>query len=214
MPDYHYLFYVITFLELFTSLMATIYIEKYKSSKEYYFLFFLWFTFFLELIAGSLGYIFSINNQWIYNIFMTISFSFYLYWYQSILKKRGFRKIVVIFVTVFLCVAIWNIVFQSPFSFHKYTFVTGALLTMICTIFHFWQLLNSDEILEVKYKLSFWISTGLLLFNMGMIPMMLLSKHLNFSEIQYYIIIITLNIILYGCYSIGFLWTKEKYNRS
>lgn len=194
--------------------MATIYLGKYRHSKERYFVYFLWFTFLLEFIAGLIGYIFSMDNEWMYNIFMLISFSFYLSWYYSILQRKGLKKTIIVFTALFVCIAFWSFAFQSWSSYHKYTFVTGALLTMVCTIFHFWQLLNSDEILEVKYKLSFWISTGLLLFNMGMIPLMLLSSHLNFSEIQFYILIITLNIILYGCYSIGFLWTKEKYNRS
>ena len=104
---------------------------------------------------------------------------------------------------------------QSWSGYHKYTFVLGAVLTLICAIFHFWRLLYSDEVLVIKYKLSFWISTGLLLFNMGMIPFMLLSDYFDFASNPYYTAtIISLNLLLYGCYILGFLWTKEKYNRS
>ncbi len=212
--DLQYLPYVATVVQLSTAIIGTIHYSKYSKAKERFFFYFLWFAILVEIGGAVLSDVFVLPNFWLYNLYTLISFSFYFFWYHSILKRSDFQKMVLTFAVLFVCVAFWNFIFQSWSSYHKYTFITGALLTMVCTIFHFWQLLNSDEILEVKYKLSFWISTGLLLFNMGMIPLMLLSSHLNFSEIQFYILIITLNFILYGCYSIGFLWTKAKYNRS
>ncbi|MEM9142662.1 MAG: hypothetical protein AAGA86_06715 [Bacteroidota bacterium] len=167
----------------------------------------------MELVAGILGNVFEINTKWIYNIYMLISFSFYFHWYRSILKRKEFRNTVLVFIILFVCTSLWNFAFQDWNYYHKYTFVTGALFTMVCTLFHFGQLLGSDEVLDIRRNLSFWISTGLLLFNMGMVPLMLLSRNLNFSELHYFVLIVTLNLILYGCYSIGFLWTREKYNR-
>lgn len=198
-----------------TAILATLNLKKYITSTEKYFVYFLWFTIIVEIVGVVMRDFFEIANLSVYNFYMLASFLFFLYWYRSILKRSLLKWIVGVFALFFSVVAIWNMATQSWGVYHKYTFVTGALFTLICAIFHFWQLLNSDEILEVKYKLSFWISTGLLLFNMGMIPFMLLSEYFNFRGNAYYIfIIIGLNLILYGCYSIGFLWTKEKYNRS
>ncbi|RKN82633.1 hypothetical protein [Ulvibacterium marinum] len=210
-----YLTYVIVLLELLSAIFAIINYKSYKDSKEKYFLYFLSFTFLADFTGSLLGDFFGVNSYWLYNLYMVISFLFFYYWYGSILNEVKHRTVVGLFTIIFLGVAIWNFVFESWELYHKYTFVAGAFFTLVCAIFHFWQLLNSDEVLEVKYKLSFWISTGLLLFNMGMIPFMLLSEYFDFSSNAYYIfIIIGLNLILYGCYSIGFLWTKEKYNRS
>lgn len=207
--------YITHVWELVAAVLATTNYEKFKYSKDSNFFYFLWFTFIIDLIGGFFGDFFGMETYWIYNLYMLISFMFFYHWYRSILKEAKHKTTVGLFALIFLGVALWNMIFESWGLYHKYTFVTGALFTLICAIFHFWQLLNSDEVLEIKYKLSFWISTGLLLFNMGMIPFMLLSEYFDFSGNAYYIfIIIGLNLILYGCYSIGFLWTKEKYNRS
>lgn len=207
-----YLF-LINILELITAVLATVFFRKYVFSKEKYFLYFLWFTLGVEVCAALMSYVLGIDNFWIYNFYTIISFLFYFYWYYAILKQKTLQKTVLVFGILFTGVAIWNLVFQSWTEYHQYTFVVGALFTLIATVFHFWQLLYSDQILVIQYKLSFWISAGLLLFYMGMVPFMLLSRYFELTGASYYILIISLNCILYGCYIIGFLWTKKKYNR-
>jgi len=207
--------YITHIWELLAAVIATVNFKKFENSSENIFLYFLWFTFIVDLAGGFIGDFFGINTYWIYNIYMMISFLFFYFWYHTILEGKKQKLVVILFALIFLAISSRNLIFESWEQYHKYSFVTGALFTLICAIFHFWQLLNSDEVLEIKFKLSFWISTGLLLFNVGMIPFMLLSEYFDFSGNAYYIfIIIGLNLILYGCYSIGFLWTKAKYNRS
>lgn len=203
----------INFVELITAILATVFIKKYVASKEKYFIYFLWLTFGIEVIGIIMRRGFHLENFWVYNFYMIVSFLFYFFWYHSILKGENVRNAILAFALLFSGVALWNFVFQHWSGYHRYTFVVGALFTLVCAIFHFWQLLYSDEILEVKYKLGFWISTGLLLFNMGMVPLMLLNGYFKLSGTNYYVLIISLNVILYGCYIIGFLWTKKKYNR-
>ncbi|NND63831.1 MAG: hypothetical protein HKN48_11645 [Flavobacteriaceae bacterium] len=207
-----YLLYIINCLEFSAAITATVYYSKYIFSSEKYFLFFLWYTFFVDLLGASLRPMFGMDNYWLYNAFTITSLLFYFYWYYTILKSHLFRKWVVFFTIVFSAVAVFSLFYQSWNEYHKYTFVTGALFVLVLTVFHFYKLLNSDEVLIVKYKLSFWISTALLLFYMGMIPLMFLTEFLDISGISYKIIIVSLNLILYGCYIIGFVWTKKKYN--
>ncbi|MFK5973047.1 MAG: hypothetical protein QM485_07175 [Flavobacteriaceae bacterium] len=204
---------LITILEFVTAVLATVLFKKYTDSREKYFLYFLWFTVFVEIGGALMRYVFSVENFWLYNFYMVISFLFYFYWYYLILKQKNVQRTVLVFSVVFTGVALWNLVFQSWAEYHQYTFVVGALFTLIVTVFHFWQLLYSNQILVIQYKLSFWISSGLLLFYIGMVPLMLLSRYFKLTGSSYYILIISLNGILYGCYIIGFLWTKEKYNR-
>lgn len=206
--------FLINILEFITAVLATVFYKKYMASKEKYFLYFLWFTVLIEICGALMRYnIFAIENFWLYNFYTVISFLFYFHWYHSILKQKALQRTVLAFSVLFMGIALWNFVFQSWFEYHQYTFVVGALFTLVATVFHFWQLLYSNQILVIQYKLSFWISTGLLLFYMGMVPLMLLSSYFKLTGTSYYILIISLNCILYGCYIIGFLWTKEKYNR-
>ena len=211
--DVSYLTLSVSILEWIAAIWATVHFNKYKNSPERYFIYLLWFTVLVETVGRGWRYAFESSNFWVYNVYMLVLFSFYFFWYQSIFEQKTLRKVIWIFAIIFAGVAIWNFVFESWDGYHKYTFVAGAFLTMICTLFHFRKLLYGDEVLILKHKLAFWISTGLLLFNVGMIPLMLLSHNLNFGGKYFGIIILVLNSILYGCYIIGFQWAKEKYSR-
>ncbi|MCB0457477.1 MAG: hypothetical protein KDC91_07005 [Flavobacteriaceae bacterium] len=208
-----FLSYIPLGLELLTAIIAIVTFSKYKNSNEKYFLYFLWYTFLIEILGAVLGEIILVNNYGVYNTFTITSMLFYFYWYYTILKKPSFKKAVIVFSILFSIVSFLSLCFQSWDVYHSYTFVTGALFLLVLTLFHFYQLLNSDEVLIVKYKLSFWISTALLLFYVGMIPLFFLSQYTNIMGLSYQIILLSLNVILYGCYMIGFLWTKKEYNR-
>ncbi|MAL58524.1 MAG: hypothetical protein CMC14_00600 [Flavobacteriaceae bacterium] len=205
--------YLVTLLELITALIALVTYAKYRHSKEKYFLIFLWYTLLIDALGAILGDIFYVNNNGVYNAYTISSMLFYFYWYHSILKRKVFKKTVIVFSILFGVIAFLSLCFENWNVYHSYTFVTGALFLMVLTLFHFHQLLNSDEVLIVKYKLSFWISTALLLFYVGMIPLFFLAKYTNIMGLSYKIILLSLNVILYGCYMTGFLWTKKEYNR-
>ena len=206
--------YISVVAQLVAAIMATIHFHKYKQSNERYFLHFLWLTVFVEVTAGVLADVYTIDTYWLFNSYMFISFLFFFYWYYSILQAIWLKRVVLVCVFLFLAIVVWDYLYRDELGYQEYTFVSGAFLTMVCTVMHFRQLLFSDEVLILKHKLSFWISTGLFLFNIGMIPFMLLSDYFSFSgNIYYLIIIVSLNVLLYGCYIIGFQWTKERYNR-
>ena len=77
---------------------------------------------------------------------------------------------------------------------------------------YFSELLKSNKVLNLKGELSFWIATGLFLFNVGFVPVEIFNKTFNaFSEVRI-LIIICLNVILYTCYSLGFIWAKKEEN--
>ncbi|WP_144439123.1 hypothetical protein [Lutibacter profundi] len=59
--------------------------------------------------------------------------------------------------------------------------------------------------------LLFWISIGLLLFYVGILPIIIMSSFLEYRGLFDYIILL-LNIIMYGCFITGFLVSKKEYN--
>ncbi|MDT0556547.1 hypothetical protein [Patiriisocius hiemis] len=196
--------------EFIAAILATIFFRKYSNSNERYFILFLWITFLVDAI-GLYSRLEDISISWLYESYTFISFMFYFYWYYTILRFREFKRLAIIFASLFTIITILTYTINS-LSGKGYAFVTGSVCLLLLTFFHFYQLLKSDEVLVVKHKLSFWISTALLLFYIGIIPLMLLSKYLGFKAMSYNLVLIILNIILYGCYSIGFIWTKKKYN--
>ncbi len=206
------LLFLTTAVEFAAAVMAIVHYRKYRASNEKYFLIFLWYTFLVDLVGAGLGHIYNVDNYWLYNGYLVTMYLFYFYWYYRILKSTNFRRFTRFFSAVFILVALASFIWQPMNIYHMYTFNAGALFVLILTVFHFYQLLNDDQVLIVKYKLSFWISTGLLLFSVGMIPLFSLSEYLDFQGPGYVITLVSLNVILYGCYIIGFIWTKKSYN--
>ncbi|MDO5969116.1 hypothetical protein Q4Q35_04780 [Flavivirga aquimarina] len=210
-----YIPYLINVLQLITAVIALVNYKKYKFSTEKYFLPFLWIVFILDFSCGILADLYSFNIYLIYNIFIGISFIFYYNWYYSILLRELHKKLTLFFAFIFVIVIITNFILNKNDEFLDYSFVTGAIFIVILTGFYFYELANTDSIFSIKYKLSFWIALAIILFYVGMIPFMLLSKYFNLAfeaNDTFIIILISLNMILYCFYIIGFLWTKKKYN--
>lgn len=204
------LLYLINFFEFISAVLAIVFFYKYKNSTEKWFVYFLLINFLVDILGLFWGFFSDKSNYWIYNLYIFFFFIFYFYWFNLLLKREVFKKAVIIFGVVFIITGINNFLNQPWDGYHKITFITGAFFTVFSATFHFYELLNNDEIIDVKHKLSFWISAGLLLFNVGMIPFMIFSDTFDSYHNYRNIILIFLNLILYTCYSLGFIWVKEK----
>lgn len=204
--------YIFPGIEFLAALVATFTFGKYVASTERYFLFFLWFTALIEVTNPILQDTLGMQLPWLYEIYHVAVFLFYYYWYYTVLKGAQYRGIAIIAAICFLALTAMAYIFPDTMKGKGYAFVTGACGLLILTLIHYYKLLNSNEVLNIKHKLSFWISMALFLFYMGIIPLMLLSDYMGIEDLSYFIILITLNAILYGCFIIGFLWTKKEYN--
>ena len=111
-----------------------------------------------------------------------------------------------------MCLGIYNLITLSWNNFHHSTFVFGAIINIILSLFFFSQLLRSTYETAVKYHLRFWIAAGLILFNVGLVPLMIFSELFDAHDDVRVLILLILNFILYSCYSIGFLWSKREQN--
>jgi len=205
--------YIFSAIELVAALIGTWCFHKMTVPIHRYFLFFLWYTFLVEISNALLKDFFNVDISWIYEIYTVTSFLFYFYWYYFILKQKIFRQIIIICALLFIMVTIIVELFPEQMAGRGFAFVTGTAGLLTVIFLHFYTLLTGDGIQIVKYKLSFWVSTALLLFYIGIIPLMLLSSYLSIEQLGYFIILMALNIILYGCYVIGFIWMKKEYNR-
>lgn len=206
---------LILVLQLLAVAVATWNYKKLTLAREKLFYIFLWYSFLNELTYVVLEQFFSIEAPWLYFAYTIISFPFYFYWFHQVLEKKILKVITLVFTALFLTLEGLAYVFPAELGQRGVAFMTGSISLLFLTFFHFYQLLRSNEVLIVKYKLSFWISTALLLFYMGIIPLVLLANYLGLDKSgSYNIILISLNAVLYGCYIIGFIWMKKKYSRS
>ena len=201
---------LINVFQLIAAIFATIHYKKYKNLTEKYFLHFLWFVFLLEIFGYVYGNILEKNNNWIYNIYIFPSFLFYFYWFYSLLKRKPYRKVLYILVVSYCFFGSYIFFSLGNNELHILTYIFGSFLNLVFSIFYFSELLNSNEILNIKSKLSFWITIGLLLFNTGVIPLLCFFHLYSGNHKLNVIILISLNLILYTCYSLGFIWAKKK----
>lgn len=195
--------------EIIALITAIKYYGKYKNTTEKWFVFFLAYTVLTETVGVYVAYFLKEYDLTIYHIFIVVSFMFYFYWFQSILKSQNQQKIITALSILFFVYAVYNLSVLSWDNYHTKTFIVGAVINIIASIFFFSQLLNDKEEIEVQKNLKFWISTGLILFNVGMVPFMLFSQEFNANNETRTVIIVLLNFILYFCYSIGFILCKK-----
>ncbi|QNM85452.1 hypothetical protein H9W90_14880 [Polaribacter pectinis] len=206
---------IIHVFEFIAALLATYHYKKYNKSTEKYFMHFLWFVFIIDFgIGGYIGKVLKTENSWVYNIYFLISFLFYFNWYYKIIQKKKFKQIVFFLAILFVFIDVYSFIFEDNKEYHIKAFVFGAIINLIATLLYFSELLSSKIMIHIKYKLSFWIATALLLFNVGIIPFMIYTEEITMSNQNLYqIILISFNLILYTCYSIGFIWSKKEYNQ-
>lgn len=193
---------------LLAALVAAIWCWKYyKNTSERYFLHFLVFSAFTDFLGLFFKRMFGFDNYIIYNIYMVVSFLFYLYWFQRILKNK---ILVYVLTTIFMISAVYSIVTEKAFEkLFNYAFAAGILCIISLTLYYFIKALQSEQITFFLKDTKFWIVTGLFLFHLGFLPTLLLQGKLDILGIRYYFVITSLNAVLYGCYIKAFLCSKS-----
>jgi len=203
-----YIFIILPFIVLLTGILT---FKKYKNSKLKYFLFFIFYAFLTELSSYYIGFILRKSTFLIYNIYILLSTIFYLLLFYFYIKRNNFfiKLMLIIFVAFYL----YNYIFiqNTLYTSQTNTLLLGSIFIIISAIFLFVELLNSDDILIINKLLLFWVSIGIFLFYVGIVPIFVMADFLNYRGLFDYIIL-SLNIIMYSCFVIGFIISKKEYN--
>jgi len=211
-----YLIYILPFsihtIELITIFIGIYHYKKYKDTLLKYFLWFLCYGFMTEMLGIIVGVGFKKPNHIVFNIYAVIYYLFFYWLFYKFLKNKRNKIIVNFFVFSFIIMFIIDsFYFSSVFgNFQYYTLLFGSITLIITIILFFIEILNSDAILKVKNLLIFWVAVGVLLFQLGFIPVFLATKYINYSNgLTYGYILLLLNFITSFCYSYGFISSKK-----
>src|SRR5690606_10507236 len=223
----------IIFAVFLTAIIATITYKKYKDSQSRIFMPFLWFTFFIELLnllptaslfypdwnfLKMMSYILPkelINTSiWVGSIYSIVSFYVYLWYYRSVLGNRRST------ITVNVCILIYTVLVIHSLIHYRDLMVSwlqphmfaGVVFTVVAICFYFMTILKSDKILSFYKTLPFWLTIGILFFNLVTMPIFIFAEQLNFSASIYVYILVISSYVMYGCFAIGFI-VSVKYNR-
>ena len=112
---------------------------------------------------------------------------------------------------IYVAMLIYSLLHQSILKeFMTTSFVGGVIIIIICSLLFCMEILNSNKILNLQSNLPFFITVGLLIFHVGILPLILLQQHLNIGMLSFIIVSSILNWICAVCYILGFVWTKKK----
>lgn len=210
-------FYIVSL----ATIISILYYKKFKSTIYKYFIIYLYFTFIIEFL-GTISAIlyrkeslFVLNTNPVYNIYIVVTFLFYLTFYKSLFRNNNNKKTINIFLLLYLLFIPFDLfILKTHFlnDFFANNLVFGSTLLVITLILFLIEIINNEKIVfNIKKSFIFWISVGALLFYIGVIPIIISSEYLNFKGL-YHTILTPLNIIMYGCFVVGFITSNPKYN--
>ena len=218
-------------MEILAAIAGTYYIKKGPSRRSTRWLvIFLWVTVLVESIAtfAVIGYYsdykyFSFiectpyaNNKWLFNIYIILDFVFFIYYFGSYLKGELIRRIVKYSVISYILASIGYLYVTDTYFIETSHFsnIAGTFLLLVVNILFYFQLLKSDTIVNLKYFLPFYISIGVLIFNLCIIPIDIYSefysgKSILFSKFKH-IIYLLLNLSMYSLFILGFIICRRE----
>ncbi len=200
--------------EYISAIVAILFFSKYKNTQLKYFAFILTYVALNELLGGYLrdSGVLS-NNYIIYNIYNVITFSYFFLLYRNHLEKKIYKKIVMAFFVIYLLAVLINGFFQNYLTQNQVVpYILAAVFLIVSIIFYFIEILNSQKVLYVNKNLLFWISIGLFLYYIGIIPFRIITNSFASADSHNYLFLIKfiLVAVMNSCFIIGFIWSNKK----
>lgn len=153
-----------------------------------------------------------------YNYFQVFEFLFYALLFYNNLELPKFKRIVNFFFPFYLVCFITNQLFgQGVYEYNRYTSLLGAFFMVVFVCFFFYEtILPSTLQVNLFQKPFFWVTVGLLFFYLGSVIIYAMYEYLSTNNLQkqsikvFQLIISSLNVILYGSFSIAFILCRNK----
>lgn len=199
---------------LLTAFVASIYFKKQLGTPLRYLKFYLWYAVILVFGAKILWHGFEIYTSWWYNIGINIEILFYLFLFYLYIENTKTKRFILIGGAIYELYFLFNylVLSESWQTYQTYPFVVGSLMVITVVFLFLIEMFRSDKILYMAKYLIFWVSLGLLFYNIIPLPFFAVrglstaldSTHL--ISIQY-----TANILMYLSFIYGFIWSTMKY---
>jgi len=217
----------IKILELLAAIAGTYYIRKNQDTLliNKYLVYFLWYTFISEVIASygviayfsNYGYFGFIKDTifertfWLYNIYLLLFYSFFIYYFNELLVSNSLKKVIKIVLFVLLIVGVIHLIYDNLLFKDNslYIIIVGSFFLLLTIIVFYFSLLKSDRILNLRKYLPIYVSLGILVFSFCIIPLDIFFNYFNTNN-NIYIklrinILLFINIFMYSTFIIGFL---------
>jgi len=159
------------------------------------------------------------SNHFIFNFYILIQFPVYFLIFYATFEERRMKFLVITATVVFLIYHFYNMIFREGlFIFSTPSYTLGSVLVIVCCLVYFFNLLSSESEINYFRIPMFWIATGLLFYFVGDTVYMSLLGYIVKNNLDtegrfYGYIMFTLNFLLYGLTTFGFVsnhvWKKK-----
>ena len=190
--------------QFLTALLSCFLLRKKKTLFFKILTLFLVVTFFIEFLGWYLSSIEKPNFR-VYHFYTIFEYFGIFVLYRVLLKERKYLKISYILLFIFTVLSV--LTFFDRKYLH-YTGIIGSFNVGVLVFLYLRELLLSNEILNYKKLLPFWVSVGLLVFHLPAIPFFSFWNYMKNKDLFpiLHSLIILMNIII----SFGLLWSNKK----
>ncbi len=199
------------YLALVVAIVGLFKYKDYAHTKAKYFLYSVWYIVFTEFLGTYFYRLFNMVNYSVYNIYMIVQFAFYLWWIRLLIQSEAKRKILAVFIIVFVITDLIDNIFMHSFLYESstYAYTLGVVFVVIAICFYLIEQFNSENILTLTSSKYFWFLIGILIFNAAYLPFKMAFKYFLFGDVRPLSVVnFVLCVILYSCFVIGFLKAK------
>jgi hypothetical protein len=196
-------------------------VSFYKKLEPKWLRVFTWFMLF-TILTQVAGFVYSWytkkSNHFIFNIYILVQFIFYFGVFFKTFQSKKLKLTTLLIGIIFLIYYWFNIIFKTGFYvFNSAGNSLGSILTILCCLLYFVSLFTSEAVVNYFRISMFWIATGLLFFFVGNFIYLSLIEYIVNHNLDargnfYRYIMVTLNLLMYGLFSLGFisnqLWKK------
>jgi hypothetical protein len=205
--------------EIGAFLVSLLCYQKIKDKPLKWFIPYLFFIVCIELTALYMMAVLKVHNVQLYNVSVPIEYSFYAYMFYNYLQGSMIKKTALILTVFILVFSFLNLLLVEGFTEFSTTnlLVSSTVVVVLCCAY-FVDLFKREEEISLFREPMFWITTGLLFFNLGELSTTLFWQYLLRNSKPEYSKLLrmvngTLIYVLYTFISIGLLCIKKTYRK-
>jgi hypothetical protein len=224
----------ITFcVEILAAVTGLLLYKKYKQTAAKYFIWFLVYLSICDFLGIYVYYIKDgflsfledtvlIRNFWWSTLFWKIgAIVFFGFYYRIILINENFKSIIKYSTTFFFFFSVLYIIINWEDYFTQFFLILdilGSLIIFLCTVFYFFEILQSDNILTFYKLLNFYISTAIFIWWLIITPLVFYDIYnsnydWNFIFLKWQIYLFA-NIFMYSTFTFALIFCKPENMRS
>ncbi|MCB4808985.1 hypothetical protein LG651_12070 [Tamlana sp. 62-3] len=215
-------------VEFLSAIIGLLFYKKYKSTVAKYFLWFLVYLSVCDFISTYVYYVrndgfFSflegtvlVSNYWWSTIFWKIgAIIFFAFYFYKIIKSKQLKAIIKYSGIIFFLFSVVYVLTHWGDFFKRYfpiIDVIGAFIIFLCTIFYFFEVLQSDRILTFNKSLNFYISSAIFIWWLIVTPIVFYdiynsNRDWDFIFLKWEIYLFA-NLCMYLTFSFAIIYCK------